>query len=64
MGRGGLSKNKWERDWHEHHARYRFAWALLDPDGSTAVTGLDIGILASDGRIGDVVGFFGELTPL
>src|SRR4051812_44031709 len=45
----------------EHHGRYRFAWALLGPDGSTAVTGLDTGILAGDGRVGDVVGFFGEL---
>jgi hypothetical protein len=48
----------------EHHGRYRFAWALIGPDGSTAVTGLDTGILASDGRVGDVVGFFGELAPL
>ena len=27
----------------EHHGRYRFAWALLGPDGSTAVTGMDTG---------------------
>ena len=47
-----------------HHGRYRFAWALVDPTGATAITGLDTGVLADDGRVGEVVGFFGELAPL
>jgi hypothetical protein len=47
-----------------HHDRYRVAWALLAPDGTTAVTGMDTGVLADDGRVGEVVGFFGELAPL
>jgi|1186.fasta_scaffold384238_2 hypothetical protein len=47
-----------------HHGRYRVAWALVAPDGTTAVTGIDTGVLADDGRVGDVVGFFGELAPL
>ena len=47
-----------------HHGRYRFAWSLVGPDGVTAVTGLDTGVLADDGRVGEVVGFFGELATL
>jgi hypothetical protein len=47
-----------------HHGRYRFAWSLVGPGGDVAVTGLDTGMLADDGRVGEVVGFFGELTPL
>lgn len=46
-----------------HHDRFRFAWALTGPDGTVAVTGLDTGALAPDGRVGQVVGFFGELPP-
>lgn len=47
-----------------HHGRYRFAWALVGPTGATAITGMDTGVLADDGRVGEVVGFFGELAPL
>jgi hypothetical protein len=46
-----------------HHRRYRFAWALIAPNGETAITGMDTGVLADDGRVGEVVGFFGELAP-
>ncbi len=48
----------------EHHGHYRFSWALVGPDGAVAVTGMDTGAVAEDGRIGQVVGFFGELVPL
>ncbi len=47
-----------------HHGRYRFAWALVGPGGTTAITGMDTGVLADDGRVGEVVGFFGELAPV
>ena len=47
-----------------HHDRYRFGWALTGPDGAVATTGTDTGVLAADGRVGQVVGFFGELQPL
>jgi hypothetical protein len=47
-----------------HHGRYRFAWALVGPGGATAITGMDTGVLADDGRVGEVVGYFGELAPL
>ena len=46
-----------------HHDRYRFGWTLVGPDGAVATTGLDTGVLAVDGRVGQVVGFFGELLP-
>ena len=47
-----------------HHGRYRFAWSLVGPGGETVITGMDTGMLADDGRVGEVVGFFGELAPL
>ncbi len=31
---------------------------------ATAFTGMDTGVLADDGRVGEVVGFFGELVPV
>jgi hypothetical protein len=47
----------------QHHEFARYSWALVAPDGSPAVTGLDVVRLATDGRIAGIVGFFGDLTP-
>jgi hypothetical protein len=44
-----------------HHDKVRFAWELAAPDGSIVVAGIDIGELASDGRLQRVTGFFGAL---
>jgi hypothetical protein len=44
-----------------HHDHLRFAWQLVGPDGAVAVAGLDVADLAPDGRLGRVVGFFGDL---
>jgi hypothetical protein len=44
-----------------HHDRLRFAWELVGPDGAVAITGLDVGELAGDGRLRRITGFFGEL---
>lgn len=44
-----------------HHNQLRFAWELAAPDGSIVVAGLDVGELASDGRLQRVTGFFGAL---
>ena len=44
-----------------HHDTVRVAWELVAPDGSVALTGLDFGTLAADGRLQRVTGFFGEL---
>ena len=44
-----------------HHDRLRFAWELVGPDGAVAITGLDVGELAEDGRLRRITGFFGDL---
>jgi hypothetical protein len=46
-----------------HHDAVRFAWALVAPDGTVALTGTDVAQLAPDGRLARVTGFFGELAP-
>jgi SnoaL-like domain len=46
-----------------HHGFLRFAWNLVAPDGSVALTGLDVGAIAEDGRLSRIVGFFGDLPP-
>jgi len=43
----------------EHHGRLRFAWKMDGPDGSTRVEGIDVGLLAADGRLQSITGFFG-----
>ena len=45
-----------------HHDVLRYAWELVGPDGSVAVSGLDVAVVA-DGRLQRVAGFFGELEP-
>ena len=45
----------------EHHGYARYAWELLAPDGTTALTGLDIAEVGEDGRLVRVVGFLGPL---
>jgi len=47
-----------------HHGCLRFAWELVAPDGSVVVSGLDVGELATDGRLQRVTGFFGALPAL
>jgi hypothetical protein len=44
-----------------HHDHLRFAWELVGPDGQVALTGLDVGELAADGRLRWITGFFGAL---
>jgi hypothetical protein len=46
-----------------HHDACRFAWELVAPDGSVALTGLDVALLAEAGRLRRITGFFGELGP-
>lgn len=45
-----------------HHDRLLFFWEMIDGDGGTVVAGLDSVLLADDGRIADLTGFFGP-TP-
>ena len=44
-----------------HHDVARYTWSLVAPDGTPAVTGLDIATLDADGRLTKVVGFFGDI---
>lgn len=45
-----------------HHDRARWDWDLVAPDGSTYVTGVDYAVLADDGRLRAVTGFFAAPT--
>ena len=42
----------------EHHGRIRFPWALKAADGSTPIKGIDVGQMASDGRLASILGFW------
>lgn len=44
-----------------HHAFARYEWELVAPDGTVALTGLDVAEVADDGRLRRVVGFLGPL---
>lgn len=46
-----------------HHSFARYAWELVGPDGTPAVTGVDIAEIGDDGKLVRIVGFFGDLVP-
>lgn len=42
-----------------HHDRVRFAWEVVGPDGGAPVlAGTDFGVVAPDGRLRSLTGFF------
>lgn len=42
-----------------HHDRARWGWELVGPDGAPPVVrGIDVAVLADDGRLRSVTGFF------
>ena len=41
-----------------YHERARWDWELVGPDGTPAAGGTDFALLAPDGRLRDVTGFF------
>lgn len=45
-----------------HHNFARYAWELLDTDGTVAVGGTDIVEFDDASRLVRVIGFFGDLT--
>ena len=47
-----------------HHTFARYSWALVGPDGATAVTGTDVVEVDDDGRLTRIIGFFGDVAPL
>jgi hypothetical protein len=47
-----------------HHGFARYGWDLVGPDGTSAVSGIDIVQFDEAGKLLRVVGFFGPLEPL
>jgi hypothetical protein len=47
-----------------HHGLVRFAWELAADDGTVTVAGIDVGIVAADGRLSRIAGFFGPLPDV
>lgn len=47
-----------------HHAYARYGWELVAPDGTVSVGGTDVVTFDADGRIAEIVGFFGDLAPV
>jgi hypothetical protein len=41
-----------------HHNVLRFGWELTAPDGAVVASGIDVGVLADDGRLQGIAGFF------
>jgi hypothetical protein len=46
-----------------HHNLLRYGWELVDPQGATALTGIDVAELDEFGTVRRMVGFLGELPP-
>ena len=44
-----------------HHGLVRFEWELAAEDGTVSVAGVDVGIVAEDGRLSRIAGFFGPV---
>jgi len=44
-----------------HHNVLRFDWALKSPDDKVVMAGVDYGVLADDGRLDSITGFFGPI---
>ena len=47
-----------------HHNVLRFDWALVDAAGKTVIAGIDFGVLADDGRLQRITGFFGPIPDM
>jgi hypothetical protein len=45
----------------QHHGFARFAWQVIEADGTKLPEGLDIAVIGEDGRITQIIGFFGPL---
>jgi hypothetical protein len=43
-----------------HHDLVRWGWEMLDASGDLVVDGIDVAVLAADGRISHLAGFFGS----
>ena len=48
----------------EHDGYARFTWVAKDADGNAFLPGMDFATFAPDGRVAQIVGFFGPIPPL
>jgi SnoaL-like domain len=46
-----------------HHGLARFAWRVVQADGSLLPEGIDLATVSDDGKIQSIAGFFGPLRP-
>lgn len=46
-----------------HHSLVRWGWEMVAPDGAIALNGIDCALLAENGRISYLAGFFGIDLP-
>ena len=46
-----------------HHDRLRFTWDLLDASDERQAAGTDVAVVAADGRLQDIAGFF-DVAPV
>ena len=44
-----------------HHNLVRYTFEFTSPDGTVVITGTDVGVLADDGRLQGMAGFFGDV---
>lgn len=47
-----------------HSDRLRFSWVLVAPEGPVMAAGTDVAVLARDGRLRSVTGFFDQAPDL
>jgi hypothetical protein len=47
-----------------HHDRLRFTWDLRSPAGERVAAGTDVAVVAADGRLRDIAGFFDQAPVL
>jgi hypothetical protein len=47
-----------------HHHLARFAWRVVQADGSMLPEGIDVVAFSSSGKLCRIVGFFGPLAPI
>jgi hypothetical protein len=45
-----------------HHDRARFGWQITDPEGAIVFEGIDVAVMADDGRLSSISGFIGDLA--
>ncbi|MEM7069634.1 MAG: nuclear transport factor 2 family protein [Pseudomonadota bacterium] len=48
----------------EHHGKIQFLWRFVNAEGEVVINGIDFGTLDEDGRLCQIVGFFGPPPEL